>query len=173
MTRTLDEFIRSNQYDDNPTMWVLCGLPRSGKTTHGHKIVDSADYGAGVYVVCSRDMVRAAYGTIFDEKLEGMVREVHQKMVETMLLTGYDVIVDECNIKRSARDKWHKTAEDGGYKVNLIVVNCEQDVAMERCVETHFPVEVWVSMANNWEEPTDDEKNRYCEVYYVETKRCE
>jgi predicted kinase len=104
-----------------PTLIIMAGLPRSGKTTRalsmGHPIV-------------SPDAVRLAlHGEQCVPHAERMVWCMAHYMVRALFEAGHDhVILDACNVSAARRDEW----QQGPYSTTLEIVRTSPAVCRER-----------------------------------------
>lgn len=73
---------------------LMVGLPRSGKTTWAKEYVKTNPS----FVIVSPDTIRfALHGNRFIAEAEEFVWAIHYTMIKTLLLQGYDIIVDATN----------------------------------------------------------------------------
>lgn len=108
---------------------VLCGLPRSGKSTwakaSGHPVVNP-------------DAIRLAlHGKAFNNAAEPMVWAMAQYMVRSLFLAGHDtVVVDATNTTEKRREMWKASNIDvgpvGEVEVELKVFETSPAVCKER-----------------------------------------
>ena len=103
------------------TLYILIGLPRSGKSTYaqsmGHPIVNP-------------DSIRIAlHGQAFIKKAEPFVWAIAHKMVESLFLAGHnDVVLDATNTTSKRRKEWLSDAWDCRY----IYLERPQHICVER-----------------------------------------
>ena len=84
---------------NKPTLIVMVGLPRSGKTTWAQ---------LQQWPIVSADAIRLAlHGQRFAERAESMVWVIADVMVRALFLAGHDtVIMDGTHTTRKRRDRW-------------------------------------------------------------------
>lgn len=131
-------------------LWVMVGLPRSGKSTWARK---------WYLPIVSSDAVREAlHGERFLSKAEPYVHVVKNTMIEALFLAGHTtVIVDECHVKR----KYRQALEDLGVaRCVYIVLGTPKEECLARANEAGDDVIVPVieRMAEEWEELSSDEE---------------
>ena len=82
-----------------PTLILLVGLPRSGKSTWAKEQMEP---------IVSPDSIRLAlYGGVFCWEAEPMVWAMARYMVKALFLSGHDtVILDACNLTEHRRMDW-------------------------------------------------------------------
>lgn len=115
-----------------PTLYMLCGLPGSGKTTRARELEAS---GEGVLLtadtwVCqlySDDAEAAAR----DER-KSRVEEVQWELVERLLAGGVSVILDWGVWLRAERDHYRQRARDLGANVQTIFLDTPIETLHER-----------------------------------------
>ena len=84
---------------NRPTLWVMCGLPSSGKSTEAKKIAEEYDA-----IICSSDSLRAElFG---DEAYQEHNQEVFTELsrrIKDHLRNGLNVVMDATNINYKRR----------------------------------------------------------------------
>jgi predicted kinase len=116
-------------------LYILRGLPASGKTTLAKKLV-----GVGAKRV-SRDELRLMIdGGIYSRDNEEMVRQAEDALICEFLENDYDVVVDDtnCDIKRVI--KLRGLAFICGASVNVILVPTPLDECIQRDAARADPV---------------------------------
>lgn len=101
-------------------LYILCGLPGSGKSTWARKMVE------GGYALCvSKDAIRSMlFGGKYkyDHNIEPMVKDISQANIRYLLINAnVDVIIDETHITKQKRSHFIKFAE--ALKVKPIIVH--------------------------------------------------
>ncbi len=101
------------------TLFLLCGLPGSGKTTYtrgvqaqGQVRLSSDDW---MVALCGQHMPR----DVFDARMS-TVRELQWQVAEQVLRAGTDVVLDEGFWKREERDEYRARALALGVTCRLI-----------------------------------------------------
>lgn len=130
-------------YDMN--VWVFIGLPGSGKSTESEKLSTSAVANNPLLgshfpkVIISRDIIRAELGyckigekVVLSKEQENEVSKAfNQKMIETAK-RGFDIILDNINLKREYRDAYKETLKDFNVKWNYVYVQAD---SLEKNIE--------------------------------------
>jgi len=137
--------------NENPEVIVMCGLPRSGKSTwtdiHKHK-----------HVVINRDAIRKnIFGHQFFAPAESFVRAIAESMVQILLMQDKSVIIDETCITRKKRDVWRRLASSSNAKFKIVYINTAHCVVYSRNKSSlpgeKLPEDVIQGMIKNFEEP--------------------
>ena len=100
-------------------LYVMCGIPASGKSTHAATL--DADE------VLSADIVRKVRGKL-DLHQVGALR----MLAPMRLRSGETLVIDACNTKKSDRLSWLDAARWSLAKTHLIVMNTPLDVCLTR-----------------------------------------
>jgi len=147
-----------------PTMYILCGLPFSGKTTLAKQIVAARDM-AHVNI----DHIKADEGyfvsddQVPDADWAGIYDVVHASLLMPLRL-GRDVLYDASNLTRKERDEMRELATSRGFDAKLIYVATTEAVVRQRwqankANPTRFdlPSVVLDEAIATFEEPSRDE----------------
>lgn len=103
----------------------LVGLPRSGKSTFSKKWKTEGEN----RVVVTGDSIRyAVYGGGFKLEGEEKVKEILEFSAVALLSDGYDVLVDETNVKPERRKVWDKLSG------TAIYIDTPLDVCLSRVI---------------------------------------
>jgi len=153
------------------TVYVMCGLPGSGKSTWAKNKAKEANT-----VIVSPDAIRTMlFGEYrYDEAYEPTVLQVSLFALYCAVAAGEDVVFDEVSLSREERRAVFNTLayyhKDGAVKV--VCVNCRSsDNLANRMKDSRgYPKERWVevieTMRQRYEAPTVDEG--FTEVLEVE-----
>jgi len=148
----------------SPTLFIMCGLPYSGKTFFSKRF--SADNG---YRLVSIDEVRESLGIFWDktdtdaQNWQEVFRVVDELIVST-LKQGESVVYDSANQDESSRSKYRKLAESLGCKSKIVFVDTPMEVIQRRrldnqgdLVRAHIPQEHFESAIQTFVPPKDAE----------------
>ena len=130
-----------------PTLYILIGLPASGKTTYAKTTLKNA------YRVCHDDLVDMLMGE-YDIKKTATMHAVEWSIVHTILSRGEDVVVDRTNLDPVTRARFINAAQSVDIPVGIIGVVV--DVPIETCKERNrmrvkpIPDEAYTRLAAHW-----------------------
>ena len=155
-----------------PRLFIMCGLPASGKSTFAQQFIKNNDIR---YV--SRDEIRFSI-IKKDEEYFSHEKEVFKKFAGTIaqtLVDGFDVIADATHLNRISRDKLIRAIDQytTEYTITYIVLETSLETCMERNAlregRARVPDSVMKNMAENWEDITNSEKtyDRYEGTLYL------
>jgi predicted kinase len=149
--RTRDSLL--SKYDLFPNLYVLIGLPKSGKSVWANEAHDRLRA-----TICSSDDVRRSLGIDrWDLKKEPEVRKILRIMVKALLLRGQDVIVDSTNLTVFARRQWIDMKSIA--KVVLVSIpRPDMATLKERCDNSGFPWKVIERMMRQYQPITTQER---------------
>jgi predicted kinase len=135
-----------------PTLYLMVGLPASGKTTYAKKELSDA------IRVCYDDLVEMLTGE-WDVKHTGLYHALEQAIIQTALFRGYDVVVDRTNVTRKVRQRFAAIAYNADAEMEAVIVTVSLKTALERNKnrERVVPEEAIKKLHQEWEEPTEDE----------------
>lgn len=153
-----------------PTLYMLCGLPGSGKTTRakeleaaGEGVLLNAD--AWVCQLYPDDAEAAAR----DER-KALVHQVQWELAERLLTCGISVILDHGVSMRAERDHYRHRARDLGANVQMIFLDVPIETLHERLADRnrnlppgafHISVRELDEWAAVFEPPTPDETTEH------------
>jgi predicted kinase len=117
-----------------PILYLLCGLPGSGKSTLGRKLAAS-----GVIVLSLDEDVARFTGGEYDEAIGEAVAGVHRAVAARRLAEGRDVALDWGFDKRDERDELRALAHEAGAHACLIFFDASLDELRRRCRARTWP----------------------------------
>lgn len=98
---------------------MMKGLACSGKSTKAKEIVEQ-----GNWVRVNRDLIREMlHFNKFNGKNEGITVDVEKSMTIAFLMTGLNVVVDDCNLNPKNREMWSNVAKDSNAKFEVMEIN--------------------------------------------------
>ena len=127
---------------------LMVGLPRSGKTTWAKNYVQENSN----TVIVSPDTIRLAlHNHRFIGESEDFVWATHYLMVKTLLLEGYNVLVDATNITEKRRNPYFNKFK--GYEILTKVMNTSKEECIERAklIKDEEIIPIIEKMANQYE----------------------
>lgn len=130
------------------TIYVMVGLPRSGKSTVC-KLLG--------FPIVSKDAIRlTVHGTPFKEDMESYVHGVCDLMVNSLFNAGHKgVIVDECHVTIASRSRW----ENLGYAVRIVYIPTGRKECIDRARASgqEYLVPIIKRMDHNFHRPSEHE----------------
>ena len=153
----------STPMDENkPTIIILIGLPRSGKSSFYKKYFDKYEY-------LSRDEIRERlFGFKGNMDNEETVTRVFNEMLNDALNKSKNIIIDNTNVQTKYRIKYLSMAKARKYNTKAYLINTEYDTVIKNAKKENFPIEVIESMLCRLNKPLYEEG--YNEIYNVKTE---
>ena len=144
---------------------ILCGLPRSGKSSLAKKIQEEKGG-----TILNRDSFRfALQDSRFIQKTEPWVNIICITAFEALTMSNNNIIVDECNITRKSRSSWINSIRERPDIIKIWYLNNSKDSCLDRVMgdgvnpTDQVMYDVICRMSDDFEEPTEDE----CDVLQV------
>ena len=134
-----------------PTLYIMIGCPRSGKSTYvennfkGLKIV-SRDY--------FRETLLGFKGNM---NHEGLITEAFNNKMNELFENKYSFVIDNTSISKKYRKEFIKLGKLNSYNIIGVYIKTNKDICLKRAVETNFPIHVIETMFNKIEEPSIEE----------------
>jgi len=153
-------------------IYITCGLVGSGKSTWAKSIAIKEK---NTVIVCRDDirtMLKKEY--IYDKDIEGLVKHITCQIIVSSLMRGYDIIIDETNIKKDTRKLWlNVTAFPKIIETSIMLFpesknNLENRMKDPRGYSRDKWEKVIEGMKNSFECPTIDEDPRINSITKVE-----
>lgn len=133
-------------------LMLMCGLPRSGKTTAAQRMV---------FPIVSPDAIRLAlHGQRFAPEAEGFVWSIARVMARSLFLAGHQtVVIDATHVTRARRDEWRDALRGMVDEVQVCFIDtpAEECIRRARAAGDEEIVPVIERMAAALERPDDDE----------------
>ena len=107
------------------TLFMLKGLPGSGKTTHAKKMVQ-----LGVKRVNRDDLRDMVDSGVYNRANEYLIRFLAKMLVKEILLQGHDVVIDNTNLKPEDEKGWRLWAHRWARYFKVI----EMKTSLEECI---------------------------------------
>lgn len=157
-----------------PILYMLCGIPASGKTAWAMNFIKKHSDEQEMHYV-SRDSIRFELLEPQEEYFshEKDVFHIFFSVIAAFLSTNVDVIADATHLNKQSRAKLTRAIDTVFSDYNIVYVYF--DIPLEICLERNLqrtgravvPEEVMRSMYNNMRAPTRDEDERCIGVLEV------
>ena len=130
MTKGLMENISKKSVSQSttkkPTVYIMVGLPRSGKSTYAKRY-------KGLYAIVSADQLRyLVYGQRFWGPGEDTMWAIRKIVLKMLMEQGIDNVIDETNTTVSRRKPIVDLAREYGYFVEAVVIDTPKETCIER-----------------------------------------
>lgn len=110
------------------TVYIMVGLPRSGKSTY-------ADKYKGYKAIVSADQLRyLVYGQRFWGPGEDMMWAIRKIALTMLMEQGIDIVIDETNTTAARRKPIIELARKHGYSVEAIVIGTPKKTCIARAI---------------------------------------
>ena len=88
---------------ENPTLYILIGVPGSGKSTYAEELYQKSE--KGIYIVSSDEIRKYLYGNESCQSNPSKVFTLAHCVIKSQLRANYDVIFDATNIYKNNREQ--------------------------------------------------------------------
>ena len=127
------------------TMYIIRGLPGSGKTTLGKTLCGDRSFAADDYFEFRAEIEGKTYSDVFNPEELAKAHELCQERVVNSMNSGEDVAVCNTFSQEWEAEPYFEMARDMGYKVT--VIECQN-----RFENTHNVPDATIhAMAQRWE----------------------
>ncbi len=149
-----------NTPDEYPRVTLLCGAPRSGKTTYRNQHNDCT-------VICLDDLRVQMTGKKDCFKRDGQVVQEAYKQYKAALANKENIIWDSTNTTALLREKVLSTGESYGAQTGIacFIVDPNEVHKRNKKSEEQVPSSVVDKFFRNWEQPTLKEAHWIEEIY--------
>ena len=128
-------YLKSDR-SEKPMLCFLVGLPRAGKSTYCHDWIKGAFPWQRPRVVISGDTFRKAlHGHDYLPWAEGQVFASMDTAIRALMLSGFDVLVDETSTTQSTILRYLRIDIDA----KPIFINTPVEACIERAIATNKP----------------------------------
>ena len=153
---------------NKPTLTVLCGLPRAGKSSWIKK-------NKGEAIVISPDEIRKEiFGHQFHAPANPFIFAFNGAMASLLLKQGKDVIADATHITHQLRESWYPLIKTYNCQTRLIWIYIDEDMAtnLAKCKERNalsidsekLPDSALERMAMAFEPPDEEDNYLFNEI---------
>ncbi len=161
----------------NAVLFVMSGLPGSGKSTLGKLL--AKEYDAAYLRI---DTIEQGLRDLCHYKVQGEGYRLSYRIATDNLKLGLNVVSDSCNPIELTRNEWEEVAKNCGCDYVNIEVLCSNQVEHKHRVETreseidNFVLPVWKQVINREYQPwikchiQIDTANRTVEESFAELK---
>lgn len=146
-----------------PTMYMLIGLPSSGKSTWTKQnAIEAVIVSSDNYI----DEVAKNLGKTYTEVFRDTINMANARAISDFnkaVKDKVDIIIDRTNLTIKGRRTYIEKVEKAGYNIVAIVFDIPEDIRAERDRERaktsgkYIPAEIINSMRSGYVEPTNDE----------------
>jgi predicted kinase len=150
---------------NKPTLFILCGLPFSGKTTLSKKLVEK--YGLVRADIDEIKFEKGYEGVSDDDVPDKSWREIYDvlhRRIFSNLNSGKDVICDMSNLQKKERNELRDLLKKGDFNSQVIFVKVPEKVARKRWIKNRktkkrfdIPENIFNEAITLLEIPSEDE----------------
>ena len=148
-----------------PTLTIMSGLPRSGKSTWISKNKTDRD------VIVSPDIIRKEiFGHQFHQSAENFIWALTDTFLLLLAQQRKNIILDAVNMTSSIRYKYKRIVEPYDYKIKLVYLNTKLNECLRRnknSKDKKVPSDVIINMNTGFSflrPPYDDEFDEIIEI---------
>jgi len=110
-----------------PELIIPVGIPGSGKST----FVDNV-YLLNTHTILCLDDMRLATGSIFNPKVEPLLKGMYKVMGRALMIRGQNIVLDSTNVSYHITKEWVDMAKEYNYSTVIILMKTDIDVCKER-----------------------------------------
>ncbi len=146
------------------TVYIMCGLIGSGKSTYARKQVEES---IEPIIVINKDSIREMMSGgkyVFNPETEPIVKEIAERALKIALEYSYDIIIDATNIKAQYRKNWINLVKSISPERRIELVYCNEkknNLTNRMKSPKGQSIETWIGvyqeMLENFEEPEIEE----------------
>jgi len=115
-----------------PTMIMMCGLPKSGKSTYIKKMLSGSIETRPDVIISSDEIRKQMFGHEYFPTIEGIVWTFAYGMAQLLLAQNLDIIVDSINIHVYSRAKWITIARKYQAEVRIVYMTTDAEECVKR-----------------------------------------
>jgi predicted kinase len=147
-------------------VYLLCGLPGAGKSTWARKKVAEEP----LTVILSRDDFRTMiHGGVyvFDKIFEALIKDMEHKALSVCLEQGFNVILDETNIKAGRRKELLDIVAEKATTVCVIFKEQENNLRNRMKEPRGYTEKEWEDVIDRMKREWEDVTETFNEILYV------
>ncbi len=118
---------------NKPTVYLLCGLPGSGKSTWSEKFV--GENPNTVWYKLDKEFFKKHKSSFYGDKFQEYEDEIKKEILEKVkqdIAGNKDVILDYGFWKKADREEYKRIVTDLGAESKLLYFKCEKGILLER-----------------------------------------
>jgi predicted kinase len=147
-----------------PTLYIMCGLPYSGKSTIAQRLAEESNL-----PIVSVDEIRESMGFYWNEhEASGddwkRIFQAVDRGITDHLNAGQSVIYDSANQDKASRQKYATLAQSLGSEARIVFVDTPLEIIEQRRAANvvsgerhHIPDRFYQAALDSFEPPTSDE----------------
>lgn len=116
-----------------PIMYIMVGLPRSGKSTYARKNL------RGIPIVSADQLRLLVYGQRFWQAGEPLMWNIHDLFLQALLDQRLDVVIDKTSITKKQRQKLYDLADKNAYLTCVVALSTSKEECISRARATDQP----------------------------------
>lgn len=140
---------------------LMCGLPRSGKTTETQKYKDFK------YFILSKDLIRLQlFNKRFYQDGEYLVLSTFKTILNYVIKQELDIVIDETNLTIQRRKELIDFLKKNGYEVTIIYLKTSKEDCIHRAkitMQTDL-IPIIESMSLIFQKPSSQECDNFVEI---------
>jgi len=148
-----------------PTLTIMCGIPRSGKTIWVLKNKTIQDV-----IVSSDDIRKHILGSPFSPQDEPFVWSLVENLIILLMVQKKDIILDATNLYLHTRLKYIPLAREHNYKTRLVWLNTDVEECLKRnknSKDKKVPLDAMNSMCQTFKEINPKYETAFDEIIEV------
>lgn len=132
-------------------IYVLQGLPASGKSTKAKELVEADKTGHTIRL--NRDLLREMmHFGVYSKQNERHIMNAEKVLAQSLLVFDFDVVVDDTNLKQKTIDMWKDVASWMKADIEIVRIDTPLEVCIERDSKREKPVgEKVIRDMMNWD----------------------
>jgi predicted kinase len=113
------------------TLFVICGMPASGKTTFANKIIKEHD----AVLLSEDEWMRDLIDMYDNDKMRGNIARLHRKIASRLFIKGVNVVMDGGYYTKEERDNLKNIAKNSNVNFELHYLKVDFSTLRVRRIE--------------------------------------